>query len=368
MLSIKCARCGYENSLDATKCRRCATPLDAPSTETVSAALMNKPQIIGLIGSAILFVGVFTPIVSIPILGSMNYFQNGRGDGVFILALALISVLVILARKYRGLIITGGLSLGMLIFTFITFQLRMSQAQASMKEQMSGNIFAGIGEAMFDAVQLQWGWAVLVIGAVAVFIAGFFKVEPAVLTSDDPASLAARVLGDTRIFVGGITVIAVIAIGLVAMNYLSASPAVQKTASSVSETIFPDKSLAEMEKSLSVEFVGKRFEKANYQSGVYTDSTTVDLTFRNLTPKDISGFKGVLEFKDMFDDPIKSVNLSYDQGVKAGQVKKWTGSLDYNQFIPADSKFRDVAADKVHFKFVPQAIHFADGTKLEKAK
>ena len=35
-------------------------------------------------------IGVFLPLLSMPIVGSINYFQNGRGDGVIVLVLAAI--------------------------------------------------------------------------------------------------------------------------------------------------------------------------------------------------------------------------------------------------------------------------------------
>jgi len=40
----------------------------------------TKRQSIGLVGCVLLFIGVFLPIVSVPIAGGMNYFQNGRVD------------------------------------------------------------------------------------------------------------------------------------------------------------------------------------------------------------------------------------------------------------------------------------------------
>jgi len=42
---------------------------------------MNRKQLFGLIGSIVLFVGVFAPVVSVPIVGNMNYFQNGKVTG-----------------------------------------------------------------------------------------------------------------------------------------------------------------------------------------------------------------------------------------------------------------------------------------------
>src|SRR5207249_2067432 len=53
----------------------------APEHELPTAAplrLNHLPLLLGLIGTITLLVGVFTPIVSVPIVGSLNYFLNGR--------------------------------------------------------------------------------------------------------------------------------------------------------------------------------------------------------------------------------------------------------------------------------------------------
>ena len=136
---------------------------------------MALRQILGLVGSLILFIGVFTPIISLPIVGGMNYFQNGKGDGVLILALAVFSVFLTLTKRYRFLLFTGGGSLAILAFTFISFQYRMSQIQSQMKEGLANNPFAGLGETMLNSVQIQWGWAILIVGAVLLIAAGLLK-------------------------------------------------------------------------------------------------------------------------------------------------------------------------------------------------
>ena len=50
----------------------------------------------GLAGSLILVLGAFCPLISVPIMGSINYFQNGKGDGVAIVVLAFISIFLVL--------------------------------------------------------------------------------------------------------------------------------------------------------------------------------------------------------------------------------------------------------------------------------
>ena len=39
---------------------------------------MESRQVVGLTGALVLFIGVFTPIVSIPTVGYINYFQNEK--------------------------------------------------------------------------------------------------------------------------------------------------------------------------------------------------------------------------------------------------------------------------------------------------
>lgn len=128
---------------------------------------------LALIGAAILFVGVFLPIVSMPFVGNMNYFQNGRGDGVIVLILAVIAAGLAWAGRVRDTIWPGAASLALLAFTFVNFQLRIGRMKSEMADQMRDNPFGGLVEAVAGSVQLQWGWAVLVLGAGLTTLAGW---------------------------------------------------------------------------------------------------------------------------------------------------------------------------------------------------
>jgi hypothetical protein len=138
---------------------------------------MNTKQLLGLIGSIVLFIGVFTPIVSVPIMGNMTYFQNGEGDGTFVLILAVISFVLVLSKKYKGLWFTGIGSLGVMLFTFVNFQSKMSQVKADMESELAGNPFRGLADMAMQSVQIQWGWALLIVGAVFVIGSAAMKDE-----------------------------------------------------------------------------------------------------------------------------------------------------------------------------------------------
>ena len=126
---------------------------------------MSKKQIFGLAGSIILIIGVFTPIVSLPFVGSMNYFMNGRGDGTIVLGIAVISLILVFLKKYKILWLPGFASLGIMLFTFIRLQTGMTRIRSDMQTQLKGNPFAELGEIALQSIQIQWGWIVLIIGA-----------------------------------------------------------------------------------------------------------------------------------------------------------------------------------------------------------
>jgi hypothetical protein len=139
----------------------------------------SKKQIAGLVGSIVLFAGVFCPIVSMPIIGSVNYLgPQGKGDGIIILVFAAISITVTLIKKYKWLWFTGLGSLGVMLFTFVNFQMRMSEMKSEMESELAGNPFIGLADvAMQSIIKLQWGWVVLLFGATLIITAAALKEE-----------------------------------------------------------------------------------------------------------------------------------------------------------------------------------------------
>jgi len=72
---------------------------------------MNYRLVLGLIGSAILFIGVFVPVLSLPVSSDVNYFQNRSGHGIALIALSAISITLVLVKQYRALVLTGAASI-----------------------------------------------------------------------------------------------------------------------------------------------------------------------------------------------------------------------------------------------------------------
>lgn len=134
---------------------------------------MKDTKTIALIGAALLFVGAFMPVISMPIVGSVNYFNNGKGDGVVIIVLAVATAVLAGTGRTQHVLWTGLGSFALLLYTFIRLQSAMSEMRSRMDSELGDNPFRGLAEAAVNSVQIQWGWAVLLLGAGLVTFAGW---------------------------------------------------------------------------------------------------------------------------------------------------------------------------------------------------
>lgn len=141
-------------------------------SEVVHYAVLDKTkqhsqtlQIVGWIACMLLALGIFLPIVRLPIVGNVNYFRSGRGDGVLILFLAAASAFLIFRRRYRWLWISGSISLGILSFTFLALMGLILDLGKTLSEELRGNMFAGFAELLYESIQIEWGWLILFLGS-----------------------------------------------------------------------------------------------------------------------------------------------------------------------------------------------------------
>lgn len=196
-----CAKCGLYCNENSAFCPNCGKPMSTSSSP--AAAFPNIPTtfddqgsstsrhqraetesnnnlaaIVGLVGASILAVGVFLLVVSAPFIGNMNLFQDGLSIGGALLAIAVVSSILALTRQFRALWLTGISSLILLSYSLTHFIVRISQAKAAMQNAGANEPFAKLGQAMVGAVQLQWGWPLLFIGALAIVASAIIAGGP----------------------------------------------------------------------------------------------------------------------------------------------------------------------------------------------
>ncbi|MCI0531245.1 MAG: hypothetical protein L0Y74_04775 [candidate division Zixibacteria bacterium] len=127
---------------------------------------------IALLGSILLFVGVFAPFLNVPMAGSISYFQNSKFEGAVIMVLAFVSFILTLGKRLRALVITGAVSLGVSLYTFVRLKQRADEAKSEIEKSLGGNPFEDLTDMFFQSMEPQWGWALLLVGSVLLITAG----------------------------------------------------------------------------------------------------------------------------------------------------------------------------------------------------
>ena len=110
--------------------------------------------------------------------------------------------------------------------------------------------------------------------------------------------------------------------------------------------------------------IKKEFQQKNIYAGEFDDYIQISFAFHNKSTKDIRAFRGVTAFTDLFGEKVYSSNLTYDEGVKAGETKNWTGVIKYNQFKDDHSKFKGMELKNLKFTWRARGIIFSDGTSV----
>jgi len=102
-----------------------------------------------------------------------------------------------------------------------------------------------------------------------------------------------------------------------------------------------------------------------YQEYDYQEYLTYSFAFENKSQKEIRAFKGSVAINDLFDSEIKSINLTIDDPIKAGEIFKGTYTTEYNQFMDEDSRLKNKDMEDLKIVWTPEKIIFSDGSTLE---
>ncbi|WP_148208149.1 hypothetical protein [Methanosphaerula palustris] len=132
-----------------------------PAVEPVSPVLSEKrfsaagigpwlPSLIGSFGGLLLIVGTFTPMMQFA-TAPVSTFNTDAGMGVLFIGFGIGALLLGALKWFRELQVLGAVTLFLIGFVFWRIN----------------STFAGIGSATASSgLSFQWGWAVLVLGAV----------------------------------------------------------------------------------------------------------------------------------------------------------------------------------------------------------
>ncbi len=123
-----------------------------------------------LAAAAIMALGAFCPLVHMPIVGSITYVMGGRGDGILVVVSAMVIVVMVITGYRRATGIVAAVALAIMLRALIGFSSALANANADLARSMKDNPFGGIAKSLVRSVGLEWGWVLLIGGALAVIV------------------------------------------------------------------------------------------------------------------------------------------------------------------------------------------------------
>lgn len=138
---------------------------------------------LGCGGAAALLLGFFCPILRLPIIGSMSYLgfmgMLVREDAMsemtvsafLVIAAVVLAVLIAIAKQPPLFWIPGVAGVLAALLTLGKYFWLQGEMARSMKKDLEGNPFAGLAQAMVQAVSLDFGIGVIVIGTALIIAA-----------------------------------------------------------------------------------------------------------------------------------------------------------------------------------------------------
>ena len=154
-----CSKCGKQLADGARFCDGCGTPIGSVRKTKPT----KGPNIGAVIMAAVFGASAFLPYLSVTIFGSsssVDLFNNGKGDGVFILALAAIALIFALCGLNLIVVIIGISGVGLAIFEAVNFNnLLEKQYQYA------------------QFIRKDFGFYLMFVGAIGILVAGIVDNE-----------------------------------------------------------------------------------------------------------------------------------------------------------------------------------------------
>jgi len=169
-----CPFCAEEIKTAAIKCKHCGSVLedDTPPESTTSEPFQQPPiqptkqspdkkkmelpfdkeQIIGVMGSILIFIGLVKPYIVSSSLTFNNFGEEMEGTCILIFAIA--SIILIIIKKYRYLLAPGILSLLFTGYSYMVIKDRLIQ------------------EGVYDTFHMGSAWVFLLIGGILIVTVG----------------------------------------------------------------------------------------------------------------------------------------------------------------------------------------------------
>jgi hypothetical protein len=132
-------------------------------------------RVFALAGALVAIGGCFCPFASLPFAGTITYFLNGHGDGVWVVVVAAVVAVTALLNIVTPAIL-GALLIGGLLYSFHDRLAAVVARALGSAGQGHGSLLSGISEMLLRQVHIEWGYWVIALGATIMFLGGILRL------------------------------------------------------------------------------------------------------------------------------------------------------------------------------------------------
>jgi hypothetical protein len=123
--------------------------------------------------------------------------------------------------------------------------------------------------------------------------------------------------------------------------------------------------LARLRGIVTVTVAGKRKQPRNSDAWRFNDYAILSISLSNTGGKPVTGVKGRLIVRDLFDDEIITLGVKHDDAIAPGAHTVVDRFYEINPYIDREVKLYQTELEKLRVTWEPETILFADGTRLE---
>lgn len=123
-------------------------------------------HVLALAGAALLYAGLFAPVLHVPFFGELSYLHFGQVEAFIVLLLTGAATLLTAFNLTHW---TWGPSVGStacIAFTAFSLWRTAVQTHAEIQTNFAISPLRQLAQVTLDSVEIKWGWVVLVTGAI----------------------------------------------------------------------------------------------------------------------------------------------------------------------------------------------------------
>jgi hypothetical protein len=131
---------------------------------------MSKGQIIGLIGSVLLIIGVFIPLVRVPLAGGISFFDSDKLESIILIVLAVISIFLIVLKMYKLVWFSGIAALATVSASGIQTVRKLLSIKSTAEKIIGEKLTDKFTNATVEQIHISWGLVFMFVGAILIMV------------------------------------------------------------------------------------------------------------------------------------------------------------------------------------------------------